>query len=392
MLEIDYTKLMEKLLAQPVCALFTTGRTGTDFLQSLFDGHPDVLLFNGNLRFHEFWENSRCVAAGRFDIADLIDEFIGEYIYRFKSRYDLIERKDMLGDDYNQTIDVDTLQFKCEVKSLLAGREITSRTVLIAIYAGFAICLGQNIDRKKLIFHHPHNFDQLGGFLSDFPKGKIIVMTRDPRANFVSGIEHHRRYNSSALDESHIHFFIDRILTDATVLNNIEVDYVVIRLEDLGSQQVLRKLCEWLEISYDECLTRSTWDGIAWHGDRLSEKVNREPGWSSAMIQNNWESRLSKKDKYVLEFLMYARLRHYRYSYREINFLDSLFVFFLIPLPLKYELVFFSWPYISSNKHINIIILFNNCIAYARRVQLFFQHYIKVLRREKFNCRFLSID
>ena len=47
----DYKTLMERLEALPSCTLLTTGRTGSDLLQSLLDSHPEVLAFNGHLMF-----------------------------------------------------------------------------------------------------------------------------------------------------------------------------------------------------------------------------------------------------------------------------------------------------------------------------------------------------
>jgi hypothetical protein len=37
---------------------------------------------------------------------DLLDEFIGKHIEKFKSRYDFEERKDHLGRDGDESIDI----------------------------------------------------------------------------------------------------------------------------------------------------------------------------------------------------------------------------------------------------------------------------------------------
>ena len=37
-----------------VCTILTTGRTGSDFFQSLMDSHEQVLTFNGYFQFHLF--------------------------------------------------------------------------------------------------------------------------------------------------------------------------------------------------------------------------------------------------------------------------------------------------------------------------------------------------
>ena len=78
-------------------------------------------------------------------------------------------------------------RFKSEAVKLLEHREINSRNVLLAINGAYALSLGQDLERKKLSFHHPHVFSELPSYLTDFPDSKIICMTRDPRANFRFG-------------------------------------------------------------------------------------------------------------------------------------------------------------------------------------------------------------
>ena len=55
--------------------LLTTGRTGSDFLQSLMDSHTEVLTFNGILFFHDFWSNSKCNKRYPINLIDLLNEF-----------------------------------------------------------------------------------------------------------------------------------------------------------------------------------------------------------------------------------------------------------------------------------------------------------------------------
>ena len=384
---------MEHLLALPSCALFTTGRTGTDFLQSLLDSHPEVLTFNGHLHFHAFWENSICVGAGSFAAADLLDEFIGKNIEYLKSRYDLLERKHQLGEAYDQSIDIDLHVFHQEALRLLDGREINSKTALLAVYGAYALCLGQDLERKKVLFHHPHNFEELAPYMEDFPDSKVICMTRDPRANFVSGIEHHRDNNHVVNTDNggHLYFYIKRILEDATALEAHVNDYMVIRIEDLGRKEILESLCGWLGIPYDECMSQSTWAGLRWHGDKLS-KINRNEGFSSRLLENRWERRLSSTDKYVLNYIMYPRLKHYEYEYKKVGIFGTLALPFLILLPLSYEKRFWSPRYIGFNFKNNKKVLLRNGLNYFRRVKLFFNYYLKVTMQKKFVQPLLMVN
>jgi hypothetical protein len=387
-------KTMARLLELPACTMVTTGRTGTDFLQSLLDSHPEVLTFNGSIFFQDFWNNSVCVAAGEFDPRDLIDEFIGKFIERFKSRYDLLEGKDQLGEESDQTLNIDLDRFRAETAAFLEGQEATSKTVLMAIYAAYAVCMGQDLGKKKLFFHHIHHFDQLPHFLGDFPESKIICMTRDPRANFVSGVEHHRNNNFLVGDTdrgSHVYFYIKRILEDAAPLQKYSGRYMSVRLEDLGEPEIIEELCHWLGINNHETTANSTWGGLAWQGDRIS--TQRTGGkFSSAVLVNRWEKRLSFTDKIVLNYIMNNRLKHYAYKHRRITPIDTLLVPLLILLPLRYELRFASFGYLKKAlRRREAKKLVQNLFAYVNRVSLFFKFYAKVTMMQKFSHPFLAV-
>ena len=263
------------------CTLVTTGRIGSDFFQSLLDSHPQVLTFNGSIiNFYDFWNNSICVKSGNFELSDFIYEFIGKYIERFKSRYDYLERKDQLGENYDKSIDIDIHQFsQCFIR-IMNGNDVTPKNCLLSIYGAYAMVLGQDINQKRLFFHHIHHVQRLDSFLKDFPMAKIISMTRDPRANIVSGVYNHKKYNPDSMNGAHQYFYINRILEDASALSKYNNEFKSIKLESLGSDETLKKIAVWLDINYNEQLRKSTWGGLVWNGDRLSQKKRNGSGFS----------------------------------------------------------------------------------------------------------------
>jgi len=394
MINTEHHRLMDRLQGLRSCALVTTGRAGSDFFQGLFDSHPEVLTFNGNLFYYEFWENSKCVRAGDFDARDLIDEFIGKYIERFKSRYDLQERKHQLGENLDETISIDLDRFRNEAVGLLEERSLDSKNAMLAIYGAYAICLGQDLETKTLLFHHPHHFEELPQFLRDFPDGRLICMTRDPRANFVEGIEDHRANNFLVGDtdrETHIYYYINRILHDASALEIYDNPYIAVKIEDLGDQAVVDEMCRWLGISPHECTTRSTWGGLVWHGDKLTNATTRGK-WSGDVLVNLWEKRLSFLDRYMFNYLMNSRLKHYGYSHKRVTPLDALIIPFLIPLPLRYELRFASVGYVlNALRKRDVKKLAQNMFYYMKRISLFIKFYLKVTKGEKFNQPLLKL-
>ncbi len=119
----NYIELMNHLENLRPFAIITTGRTGSDFLQSLMDSHTEILTFNGPLYFHDFWHDSKCNKQKSIDIFDLLDEFIGIYIHKFKSKYDYQEQKDQLGEDGKQSINKSDISaaVKCLKSNFLTG-------------------------------------------------------------------------------------------------------------------------------------------------------------------------------------------------------------------------------------------------------------------------------
>src|SRR5688572_7115954 len=149
-----YRVTMEHLQSLRPVALVTTGRTGSCFLQSLLDSHPQVLTFNGELLFYdEFLPNSVCANSDTFAAQDVFDEFVGEYIQRFKSRYDHLERKDQLGPDRAQVLDIDTTEFRRHAVGLISAHEPTTRNLFLATYGAYRMCLGQDLLATTVLFH-----------------------------------------------------------------------------------------------------------------------------------------------------------------------------------------------------------------------------------------------
>jgi len=387
----DYEKIWRHAETLPWCALVTTGRVGTDFLQSLLDSHPEIHVFNGVLFFHQFWENSACARnPDGIDPADLTDEFIGLHLEKLKSRYDHQERKDQLGDNKDQSVDIDLPLFRQHMVGLLARRPVTSKNTLSAVYIAYAQCLGQDLSSKKLFFHHIHHIWKLDRYLADFPDSKIISMTRDPRATFVSGIENWRKYSTQEDHPARVLFVLNRTLEDAGALKANGPDkFHVLRLEDLGDEAILHEVCDWLGVAYDECMKKSSWAGLRWWGDRLSPKEipKEEEGFSATITNNNWQQRLGWVDRYVLTYLMADRLACYGYTVKPTSgVVAALLVFLLIPYPMTYEWRFFSPGFllncIKAGNHKRVLA---GPIYYVGRLALFYKFLFRKWSGAKFD-------
>ncbi len=280
--------------------------------------------------------------AGEYCVGDIVDEFIGRHIKLLKSKYDLFENKHRLGENMNQSIDIDLPQFRAHLVSLLSLKPLCSRNMLIGIYVAYALCLGQEIEKKRLFFHHVHQVKRLASFLADFPESRIIGTTRDPRAAYVSGIEHWRRVVPYTRHPYLPCGVLHRIVESLDPLSRYGDHFRVLRLEDMAEEEVLTEVCNWLGISFHSCITKSTWAGLRWWGDRLSivtaTRGLSENDFTASIRRSNWKERLPAFDKFVLNYLLYLRLSAYSYECKKTpTLIYGPLVFMAIVLPTNYE-------------------------------------------------------
>ena len=80
-----------------IIVLIGGGRSGIDFLQSLFDQHPEVSQLPGVFYFDKFWKEVK----NEKNIGVIPKKFTQDYEKFFDSRLNKMERHYMLGKDKN---------------------------------------------------------------------------------------------------------------------------------------------------------------------------------------------------------------------------------------------------------------------------------------------------
>ena len=396
----DYEKIIQHAEKVPWCALVQTGRGGSDYLQSLLDGHPEVFVFNGQVLFSVFWPDNpdifnifefSSIRVKPIDIDDLTREIVGRFIYKLKSKYDIFERKDKLGLTMDQSLSIDVDLFSQHVKGLLKTREVNRRNTLRTIYIAYALCLGQDIMVKKLFFHHIHHIHLLPAFLKDFPDSKIIATTREPRATIVSSMKEldavpDNPGKECKQDDPHaVYKFLYRPIENAHRLKAFGNEFCVMRHETFDNREMMEKLCEWLGISYCESLEESTWGGLYWWGDLLSVIPEIDANGRPKKIRSTdkWKKELEIHEKIVLNYILQSRLKSHEYLHRKpVPFIEPMLVFILILIPLQYE-----WRYLNPIRYFSKKLPFSrsrllywSLSMYVKRLRLYFKYYFRELR------------
>ena len=252
----------------------------------------------------------------------------------------------------------------------------------------------EDLKKKKIFFHHIHHIWRLDRFLVDYPNSKLLAMTRDPRASYVSGVENWFKYSSLTKHPGHVYFVLKRTIEDASYLEKFSPNFRVLKLEDLGNKMILKKFCVWIGVKYDNCKTSSTWNGLRWWGDKLSQqKIKKnETGFSKSITKNRWLDKLGLLEKLILKYLLYERLIWYRYE-KKFNKNPFLFViiFFGILVPTRYERSFFSinkiFNYIRNN---NTRIIFASFYYYILRLFYFYKILLFDKKYKKFTLPYFN--
>jgi hypothetical protein len=379
--------ILKKLHEIPKYCLITMPRGGSEYFQSLIDGHSEVIVYILNFRFFtEYIKSSKVYSISLdFDIVDFIDEFIGCQIDRFATRYEKNERLDELGYGRNESININREEFKKHFITIIGNEDKNVENIFLSIYGAYTLSLNRDISKVKILFHHAHTVDEAVEFGKRFPNSKLLYSIRDPRASFTSAninvyLKSFQIYNYK--------YFCD-ILVQLSPFKNrktlIEIktifgEIIPVYLELLSKEKYLNELAFQMGINYESTMKLSTWGGLVWWGDKQSLNPIDPTGKDRNKIDRLWRKKLSKKDQYIFNIIFNNLLKTYNYEVKKIYFFDYFFCFLLIFTPFKFEIKLFSMKFIirklKYKSIIDMIHLFSTPLFYFKARYILYRHLI----------------
>ena len=280
-----------------VASIHYYGRSGSIFLQSLLDSHPDVLMLPVVYLcgFHTFWDRF-----GGLRPAELVAAFVSQYEVLFDptSLHEVTDVGRGIGLLYNlnrmgeggderlgpgRAVFTERLMRKTALGVGTDGR-ISRKFFFQAVHAAYAEALGRRMrsDCPLIVFQgHNPQLTQVEHLIADFsPHLKFVHCVRQPVQSLGSWFAHTRGTElGCALDLPHR--VLGRALDHAKpILNQWPSDAAkpplvswnerntrAVRLEDLHHRprETLERLCDWLDLPWDDALLCSTFDGKPWH-------------------------------------------------------------------------------------------------------------------------------
>lgn len=339
---IDYASITETLQRIRVCALVTTGRTGSDYLQGLFESHPQVMTISRATWFYGMFWLPCGQSSKALDV--LVDEYIARNRQRLDTSLDTVERGDRLGPEANQSVRLDVATFRSHVLALMNGVDVTSRNFLLAVHAAYQMCLGRDPRRARALLINTHNFVESELLRRDFPDARLLVTIRDPRANMFSSVRNKWAYDAARYKNGRtLYMYYSMIIADAEPGLAMGYPGAVVRLEDLPQEPALRAVSEWMGIDWDPAFPfRPTWGGLVWWGDAVSSKSYDPDDRRANRSYNGWREGMWRTDRFVLDYVLNTRLHADGYEATRLRWWHHLVAIPLMCLPTQYEWQLFA--------------------------------------------------
>jgi len=337
------------------------GRAGIEFLQSLFDGHSQILQMPGIIRFDQKFVDSL-----KLDTNFFISSFIKNNEQFFDSRIQKLERHDQLGLKKNRYYVVNKKKFRKNFLDIYRKTSKKKIDRIICLHKAYAKTSKIFLQNKKILILNIHSLNYFKNFNNTFKKYKkieILVTIRDPLASLYSTIKNWLNYkNGRYLTAQSLFLNIYVHLNTINDLLEYRRNIIIIQLEHLhrNSKKTLKNLCKKLLIRYENCLQKSTFFNKKWWGDSVSKKYLNgiNPNFKNSFKRKFFY----EKDIAIIEDKISTIIKKYNYKLRS----KKKFNYFDIFLPFKFELII--WLTCIKNKNFKQILLIP--FYYVKRIIL----------------------
>ena len=331
-------------------------RSGTLYLHSLLDDHPEIATIPGTIDIVEL------LKVNKDKTADQCFQIFKKYNPKFfdTSKFTFVDKNSsslwILGENKNDKILTNEDVFKKNFLYSLKNKEINPRNVLISLYFAYAKTHNKKIEEFKIILMHPHEKKTTLQFHKFFEDALFIIPIRNPlrayegiirKVKFVNNLRNKVYYPSGQLLESAL---------DIEDFYKKKLNMYFIKLEDLGSnlKDIMKKFSIIFKIKFNDTMLNSTFGGKKYWGNSTEFQSNHFD-----KSRHIYEINLPRKDKIILNFINKELMKNLNYEITSLSFYEKLFLPILIFLPMKDEVDFIKkFKFSSLLLHLQFIIFF----------------------------------
>lgn len=367
------------------------GRSGSVFLQSLLDGHPQVLMIPGSYLYgiYDFWSVYQKLDKEKFihKLCNYYNVFFDAtqpcectYIRLFPG-IDLGFNR--MGENQNDKLGISKDKFVFALNLLFDkwGYKIRKNFFIILHLAYYYALHGsfQQLQFPAVIVHQLHTPDpsRTREFFLDFPNSALIQMIRHP----IQGLGSHFRNfkNIGFFLKENVFDSLNEIFFGGTiVLKELKDRHRAIKLEDLhhDPENTMRVLSKWLSLKWNDSLLESTFDGKRWWNVKDSPIVSGFNKVTTSIQHNDFFSNL---DKRRIGTILKERLCFWKYDLNFSTINDDLEG--KLHMPYQFE-NFLPWFDRTQKTHSKIVEILKSAIKNKNQLE-----FVRILSAEEnSNC------
>jgi len=271
---------------QRACFIAGQAKSGTTLVGALLDNHPELLVFPQETAYFPTVLRKYRDAGRRVQFDYLTKQSFSRVLFGGEPKWREHEYK-----NFPQQKFLDNFE-------RVAFDPVNAQRDLLALMAeAYATTIGLALDRiQRWIEKTPANRNHVDEILARFPKAKLLVTLRDPRAILATQIALERTRQTKRFS---IYYVIAHWRVAAKLALRVragDVAGLFVQFEQLvgDPETVMKEICDYLEINFDSQVVLSpTKIGEPWGGNSAAQtafsQVSAEPA-------ARWERELSESE------------------------------------------------------------------------------------------------
>lgn len=339
------------------CAISTSGRTGSDYLNGCLHGLDKIITINAPLFFFRQFLKKNSFEDNQINTKLILDSFCKFY-----------ENK-IFGNDVmeNKVFSKNSEEYKNEFNKIYQEEMIGIQNFFIFSHLAYHKLYGGKFFDDNLIVYHAHGMGEMFEFTKFFPSSVIILTVRDPRDNLKSSFINHSTYFKEKKKNLFFYRFLTRPLHDFyKTKNEFNQKKFFMKLEEANDLTTKLDLCNFLNIEFNDKIFISSYaDNKPYLGDKLSK--NNQPDGKYKLVKGSWKNFFFQYEKFILNYIYQDHLIYFNYEHSKIKKIHSLIFLFIMILPFRIELKNF----------LNIKNIKSNLIYYLKKIMFFIDMYNK---------------
>lgn len=294
-------------------------RSGTSLLYFLFDGHPDLLVFPLEIKFFRFSTLPTMFYYKKLGIfpPSSIAKRILKHNY-----FDFLRNRNKDDPDF-----IDYNMFAKKLLEFNNNKNVNYPEVFLQFFKALLSSRGENPDsfnKYHLVEKTPYNEEYAYVLKKWFPSSKFIHIIRNPYAVLTSLRKRNSWYSEGQypylrkfLRNTYIsYYFLERSR------NVMEEDYKIVKYERLvlDTEEIMRGLCQFLNLNYHPTLLQSTRLGVPYSGHSShGQKLQKTWGQPKTKLLGVWKDQITdleikltnKHLKHIFKTFNYEKISMY---------------------------------------------------------------------------------